>query len=78
MNFALPWRPHTERPAALPVTALIAVLDEADGEPLLMSGGIYTMTERTGGVWVDEDTFAPLVAEEFWWLTEEDLLREVR
>lgn len=75
---ALPWRPHTERPAKLPMTALIALRDETSGCMYLLDGHIYEMRPSRPGVWTRENTAAPVRAPEFWWLAEDELFRSAR
>jgi hypothetical protein len=69
------WRPHTEKPVALPITALIVVRDEI-GE-LVLLGDIFNLTAHTEGEWRDERTNMPIGYPEYWWLPEEELLAAV-
>lgn len=68
------WRPHTEKPAEIPITAIIAVRDQ-DGERQLQHG-IYTFTVHQN-TWWNEISGEPLREEVFWWRPEEELLAEI-
>jgi hypothetical protein len=61
---------HTETPASLPATALIAVRDDL-GKWFIR--GMFYMTARTGGQWCDEETDQPLPRIEYLWLDEATL-----
>ncbi len=71
----LPWKPHTELPARLPATALIAVRDYSSGDLFLLNGRVYEMLPREPGAWCLEGTRIRLKEREFWWLAEEELFR---
>lgn len=68
------WRPHTEKPAEIPITAIIAAKDQ-DGETQLLNG-VYTFTVHQKTWWNEVDG-KPLTATEFWWRPEEELLAEI-
>lgn len=69
------WRPHTETPAEIPITAVIAVLDD-DGEKQLLHG-IYTFTVHRD-TWWHEITEEGIKQKVFWWRPEEELLAEIQ
>lgn len=68
------WRPHTEKPAEIPIAAIIAVLDP-EGEKHLLHG-VYTFTVHQA-TWWNEDTGELIREEIFWWRPEEELLAEI-
>lgn len=72
---AVTWRPHTEKPDSIPVTALIVVRDET-GELMLLDG-IYTMPVHSDGQWRHESTDCPMGYTEYWWLEEGQIMRTV-
>lgn len=63
------WRPHTEKPTGLPVTAMIAIADEG-GWFLL---GIYTYTAYRG-CWWDEFDGQRLKAKNFFYRLQDEIL----
>lgn len=66
------WRPHTEPPARIPTTALLARQDK-EGDYFLL--GIYMQTAHRPGLWMLEDSNDEIVAPEpYWWLPEAELL----
>ena len=75
---ALPWRAHTEQPATLPMTALLALRDDPSGDMYLLDGHIYEMRPSCPGLWRRENTDTPVPAAEFWWLAEDELFRFTR
>lgn len=67
------WRPHTVRPLRAPQSVLIAMRDDEEGAPLLMSGIYYWDGER----FRHEDTGKSPRVEVFWWLPEDEVLEGV-
>lgn len=66
-----PWHPrHAEPQLAGPLSGLIAVRDPADREPFIL--GIYIWRD---GAWRSEQNDALIVHTEYWWASEDELLR---
>lgn len=71
------WRPHTERPRQI-CTAVIAVRfdpEREDDNGMVLLPAIFQWSPGAG--WTDEETDAPLLHNEFFWLPESDLLATI-
>lgn len=67
------WRPHTEKPKKIPVTALIAVPDEEDNGDFFLLTSVHHYTPRAEE-WRDEITDKPVSEPVFWWKPEDEVL----
>lgn len=70
------WRPHTEKPTKIPVTAIIAVPDEEESGEFFLLTSVHQYTKSVKE-WRDEVTDKPVSEPVFWWKPESEVLADI-